>query len=68
MVKKPTSNAGDLGLIPWVRNIHWKRKWPRTPVFLPGKFHGQRSLAGYRLWGRKTVGYDLVTKMKAKNQ
>ena len=68
MVKKPTSNAGDLGLIPWVTNIHWKRKWPHTPVFLPGKFHGQRSLAGYGLWGRKTVGYDLVTKMKAKNQ
>ena len=25
----------------------WKRKWPPTPVFLPGKFHGQRRLAGY---------------------
>ena len=24
-----------------------------TPVSLPGKFHGQRSLAGYSLWGRK---------------
>ena len=22
------------------------------PVFLPGKFHGQRSLVGYSLWGR----------------
>jgi len=25
----------------------WSRKWKPTPVFLPGKFHGQRSLAGY---------------------
>ena len=24
-----------------------------TPVFLPGKFHGQRSLAGYSPWGHK---------------
>ena len=27
----------------------WSRKWQPTPVFLPGKFHGQRSLAGYSL-------------------
>ena len=26
-----------------------------TPVFLPGKSHGQRSLAGYSLWGRKEL-------------
>ena len=29
---------------PWVRKIPWSRKWQPTPVFLPGKFHGQRSL------------------------
>ena len=38
---------------PWVRKIPWRRKWQPTPVFLPGKFHGQRSLAGYSLWGHK---------------
>jgi len=27
----------------WVRKILWSRKWKPTPVFLPGKFHGQRS-------------------------
>ena len=27
----------------------WRRKWQFTPIFLPGKFHGQRSLAGYSL-------------------
>ena len=26
---------------------HWRREWQPTPVFLPGEFHGQRSLAGY---------------------
>ena len=31
---------------PWVRKIPWSRKWQPTPVFLPGKFHGQRSLVG----------------------
>ena len=31
----------------WVAMIPWKRKWQPTPVFLPGEFHGQRSLVGY---------------------
>ena len=30
-----------------------RRKWQSTPVFLPGKFCGQRSLAGYSPWGHK---------------
>ena len=30
-----------------------RRKWQPTPVFLPGKSHGQGSLAGYNSWGRK---------------
>ena len=30
-----------------------ERKWQSTPVFLPGEFRGQRSLAGYSLWDRK---------------
>ena len=29
----------------------WRREWQSTLVFLPGEFHGQRSLAGYRPWG-----------------
>ena len=33
--------------------VAWSRKRQLTPVFLPGKFHGQRSLAGYSLWGCK---------------
>ena len=36
---------------PWVGKISWRRKWHPTPVFLPGKFHEQRSLAGYTVHG-----------------
>ena len=32
------------GFNPWVRKIPWRRKWQSTPVFLPGKSHGQRNL------------------------
>ena len=35
---------------PWVRKILWRKEWQPTPVFLPGEFHGQRSLAGYSPW------------------
>ena len=37
----------------WIGKIPWKRKWQPTPVFLSGKSHGQRSLAGYSPWGHK---------------
>ena len=39
------------GSDPWVRKIPWRRKWQPTPVFLPRKFLGQRSLVGYSPWG-----------------
>ena len=51
MIKNPPSNAEDrCGLDPWDRKIPWKRKWQPTPVFLPGKFHLQRSMGGYNQW------------------
>ena len=55
VIKNPPANAGDSrhGFDPWVGKIRWSRKWQPTTVFLPGKFHGQRSLAGYSPWGRK---------------
>ena len=37
----------------WVGKILWGRKWQPTPVFLPGGFHEQRSLASYSPWSRK---------------
>ena len=41
------------GFHPWVQKIPWRRKWQATPVFLPGKSHGQRSLVGYSQSGSK---------------
>ena len=41
------------GFDPWDREIPWRRKWQPTLVFLPGKYHGQRNLAGYSPWGCK---------------
>ena len=49
------------GFDSWVRKILWRRKWQPTPIFLPGKSHGQRSLLGYSPWGYKRVGHDLAT-------
>ena len=44
-------NAGRTEFNPWVRKILWRRNWQPTPVFLPGKSRGQRSLKGYSPWG-----------------
>ena len=41
------------GFNPWVRKIPWRSEWLPTPLFLPGEFHGQRSLAGYSPWYHK---------------
>ena len=47
-VKNPPANAGDAGNAdPWAGKIPWRREWQPTPVFLPGKSHGQRSLVGF---------------------
>ena len=52
-------SMGSLGVRhDWVTSLslftfmHWRRQWHPTPVLLPGKSHGQRSLVGCRLWGR----------------
>ena len=56
VVKNPPANAGDTGSIPGSGRFPWRRKWQPTPVFLLGKFHGQRSLEGYKELQR--VGHD----------
>ena len=48
-----SSNAGDPGFDPWVGKIPWRRKWQPTPVHLPGKSHGRRSLVGCSPWGHE---------------
>ena len=40
---------------PWIWKIPWSRKWQPTSVFLPGRFHGQRSLGGYSPWSGKEL-------------
>ena len=39
----------------WVEKIPSRRKWQPTTVFFPGKFHGQKSVVGYRSWDRKEL-------------
>ena len=46
-------DTGDMGLISGCGKISWRKTWQPTPVFLPGQFHVQRSLAGYSPCGRK---------------
>ena len=41
------------GFDPCVGKIPWRRKWQPTPIFLPGKLHRLRSLAGYSPWDYK---------------
>ena len=51
--KESTCNPRDRGSIPGSVRFPWRREWQPTPVFLPGEFHGQRSLVGYSSWGHK---------------
>ena len=59
MVKNPPVRQ-EIQIHFWVRNTPWKRKWQPTTIFLPGKFHGQRSLAGF-----KRVRHELETKQQS---
>ena len=49
------------GFDPWVGKIPWRRIWQPILVFLPGKFHGWKSLAGYSPWGRKELDWATNT-------
>ena len=75
--KRPTQSRGLSSLVAqmvknlpivretWVWTLGqedtWRREWLPTPVFLPGKLHGQRSLVGYISWGSKRVRHDWAT-------
>ena len=54
-------NAGRPRFNPWVKTP-WRREWQPTPVLLPGKSHGWRSLVGYSPWGRKES--DMTERLK----
>ena len=72
MVKNLSANVGDIcrrcRFYPWFRKIPWRREWQSTPEILPGKSHGQRSLAGYNPWGCKRIGHNLGTKATKQQQ
>jgi len=58
MVKNLFANTGDIrdaGSTPGLGRFPWRREWLPTLIFLPGEFHGQRSLVGYSPWGRKEL-------------
>ena len=48
-----TANRQRTGLCSCACYSTWRRKWQPTPVLLPGKSHGQRSLVGYSPWSRE---------------
>ena len=64
VVKNLPANARDLR-DPQVRSLGWDDLWRRAgqpiPVYLPGDFHGQRSLEGYSPWGGKESDTTEVT-------
>ena len=65
VLKNPPTNCrrhGRSWFDSWVRKVPWRRKGPPTPVFLLGESHGQRSPAGYSLWGHK--GSDVTKCMR----
>ena len=53
--KEPTCQCKRPRFDSWFEEIPWRREWQPTPVFLPGEFHGQRSLVGYSPWGCKEL-------------
>ena len=64
VVKNLHASAGDIrdvGSIPGVRKISWRRKRQPTPVFLPGEFRGQRRLADYSSYGHNELNSTEVT-------
>ena len=42
---------------PWIGKISWNRKWQPIPVFLPGKFYGQRILVNCSPWVTKNQSW-----------
>ena len=55
VVKNPSACVGDVGSIPGMERSPGEGNgtFLSTPVFLLGKFHGQRNLVGYTPWGHK---------------
>ena len=50
--------------VTWIQSLRWEDPLEKgilpTPIFLPGEYYGQRSLAGYSPWGHKDILYILT--------
>ena len=66
MVKNTLANARDTGSNPGSGRSPEVGNSGPTPVFLPGKFYGQRSLVGYSPWGLKEL--DTIKQLNNKNK
>ena len=54
MVKRPPTTR-ETCIQSLGQKIPWRKKWQPTPVLLPGKSHGPRTLVGYSPWGSKEL-------------
>ena len=63
--KESTCQCRRHGFDPWVGKIHWRRKWQSTPILLPEKVRGYRSLAGYSPQDYKESDTTKVTQQHA---
>ena len=61
--KASACNAGEPGSIPQSGRFPWRRKWQLTPVFLPGKFHGWRSLVRLQSLGSQRLRHNWTTSL-----
>ena len=66
--KKSTCNERDLGLIPGLGKIPWRRELLPTPVFWPGESQRWGSLVGCRLWGRTELDMTEATWQQQQQQ
>ena len=62
--KESACQCRRCGFDPCIGKIPWRKTWESTSLFLPGKFHGERSLADCSPCGCQRLGHYLVTKLK----
>ena len=62
--KEPACQCRKHRFNPWVRKVPCRWKWQPTPLFLPVKTHGQRSLWSYNPWDHKRIGHNLLTEQQ----
>ena len=64
--KESACQCSRHGFNPWAGKIPWRKKWQPTPVFLPGKSHGQKP-GGRQSMKPQRVRHDLATEQQQCN-